>query len=293
MCKRSRLIWWFSLLGPGILFLGTGEARADFLPDRASLNALLGARAVSEPFETYAVESPRDPDILNTATLSSATVVNGEQGPGLVKPGIVFSLDLSASPTPSLQWNPSGYFGLSTKTLAGRGILLTITFTAPTTAFGVSVKTYVQFTDTVIAVIYAADGVTELSRRNLSLVGTGDVFLGYSNPDAGIGRVTLTSTTRTFTPVIDDLSFGALPKAPLVLAVGRDAANSTASVTWQSAPATRYRVQWKAALEDSAAWQDIGLDFNGTGGALSWTDDGSRTAPFPAATKRFYRVAIP
>ena len=291
MRKRICFARWGCFLGLGATLLGFGETKADFLPDRASLNALLGARAVSEPLETYQVESPRDPDILGS-TLSSTTVVNG-QGPGLVKPGVIFSLDPAVSPPPTLQWNPSGYFGLTTKTLAGsRSTLLAITFSAPTTAFGVAVKTYVQFSDTVVAVVYAADGVTELGRRNLSLVGTGAVFLGYSNPDAGIGRVTLTSTTRPFTPVIDDLAFGALPRAPLVLSVGRDAASGTATVTWQSAPAALYRVQWKAALEDAAAWQDVGLDFPGTGGPLTWTDDGSRTAPFPAP-KRFYRVTAP
>ena len=62
-------------------------------------------------------------------------------------------------------------------------------------------------------------------------------------------------------------------------------------IAWQSQPGIVYRVQWKAALTD-ATWQTISPDFTGTGGAMTWTDDGSQTGGL-AAQKRFYRLAVP
>lgn len=60
---------------------------------------------------------------------------------------------------------------------------------------------------------------------------------------------------------------------------------------WPSVDGLPYQVQWKSALTD-ASWTTVPLSFSGTGGLLSWTDDGSQTAPLPAS-RRFYRLAVP
>jgi alpha-D-xyloside xylohydrolase len=62
-------------------------------------------------------------------------------------------------------------------------------------------------------------------------------------------------------------------------------------VSWQSQPGITYRVQWKNALSDPT-WISITPDFTGTGGIMSWLDDGSQTGGLPA-NQRFYRVIVP
>jgi hypothetical protein len=61
-------------------------------------------------------------------------------------------------------------------------------------------------------------------------------------------------------------------------------------ISWPSAAAITYRVQWKNALTDPA-WNSVTRDFTETGSLMNWTDDGSQTAGLPL--QRFYRVVIP
>ena len=66
---------------------------------------------------------------------------------------------------------------------------------------------------------------------------------------------------------------------------------STATVTWQSQSGLAYQVQWKANLTD-ASWLSITPTITGTGGILSWTDNGTQTGSAPS-DHRYYRVTIP
>ncbi len=66
---------------------------------------------------------------------------------------------------------------------------------------------------------------------------------------------------------------------------------TTVTITWQSQPGLAYRVQWKDNLI-GATWQSITPDKTGTGGILSWTDDGTQTGTVPSI-QRFYHVIIP
>ena len=85
---------------------------------------------------------------------------------------------------------------------------------------------------------------------------------------------------------------GAIPNADPQLLI-QEVSHTTAGTTlrWTSQPGITYRVEWKPAL-DPAAWQTITPDFAGTGGLLSWTDDGSQTGGL-GASQRFYRVVVP
>ena len=65
---------------------------------------------------------------------------------------------------------------------------------------------------------------------------------------------------------------------------------STATIRWTSQPGITYRCQWKNQLI-GATWQSITPDFAGTGGLLSWTDNGTQTGG--PAPQRFYRVVVP
>jgi len=61
-------------------------------------------------------------------------------------------------------------------------------------------------------------------------------------------------------------------------------------ISWPSALAINYRVQWKNVWTDPV-WNSVTPDFTGNGSLMSWTDDGSQTGGL--ALQRFYRVVIP
>lgn len=190
-------------LAAGLAISTAERATADFLPDRATLNTELGSRALNENFEKYEVV-PRDPDLLGTTVLDASTIAN-HQGPGLAVPGVVFRVRPD-SPS-ELQWNPTGYNGLVTKTISGGGNLITIDFTAPATAFGVGGEPYREQSMLTRATIYAADDTTVLGDARHSDRGAAQTFLGYSDSPAGIGKVELRSARKPFSSVIDDSHF--------------------------------------------------------------------------------------
>ncbi len=85
---------------------------------------------------------------------------------------------------------------------------------------------------------------------------------------------------------------GAIPDGDPQIVLGdvtRAATGTT--IRWSSQPGITYRVQWKADLLTSP-WQNITPDSAGTGGVLSWRDDGSQTGGL-TASRRFYRVIVP
>ena len=188
-------------LAMGILgFIGVaGEAKAQStVPDRSTLNAILGASAVTETFEGYSI-SAGNAEVLGVTTLDSTTVANG-QGPGLVIGG--FSISSS-----ELQWNGNGYYGLSTESVSGSDPL-TIDFTSLTRAFGVDLETYSGFPNTFNATVYATDNTTVIGMiSGISVPTPSAVFFGFQDT-AGIGSVTFSDASAGFSPVLDNLEFG-------------------------------------------------------------------------------------
>jgi hypothetical protein len=63
----------------------------------------------------------------------------------------------------------------------------------------------------------------------------------------------------------------------------------TATVVCTSEPGLAYRLQWKNTITDT--WNTVTPNKTGTGGPLSWTDDGTQTGSAPSG-QRFYRVVI-
>ena len=156
---------------------------------------------------------------------------------------------------------------------------------------------------------------------------TWDEGVGTTNPDGPIGMIVLSplakgggyhntihythsSTLRTLqkifgrTPFLGgaatamDLSdlfvLNAIPNADAqipIKSVTHTATTATITITWQSQSGLAYRVQWKNNLTD-ATWLSITPDITGTGGILSWTDNGSQTGTVPSV-QRYYRVTIP
>lgn len=64
----------------------------------------------------------------------------------------------------------------------------------------------------------------------------------------------------------------------------------TATVVCTSQPGLAYQLQWKNNITDT--WNTVTPNKTGTGGPLSWMDDGTQTGSAPSG-QRFYRVVIP
>src|SRR5262249_28971945 len=94
-------------------FIGTlGRADADFLPDRATLNAILGSSATTEDFERYRFTGDLGNAFIGTLSLDSKTIAFDGQGPGLVSDGVRFtSPDLASL----IWWTRDGFEGLDTQ----------------------------------------------------------------------------------------------------------------------------------------------------------------------------------
>jgi hypothetical protein len=212
--------------------LAVEDARGDLiLPDRSSLNSLLGGNAVTEGFESFNVPDGTITPT-GTAVLDSTTIIAG-QGPGLIVPGLTIRAE---GPGNSLFWMGRNYFGQPSRDLlasigpfpSGQSILLD--FTAPVTAFGLDLLPFSGgFNDSAIATVFARDDVTVLATvTGINLPSTDPatpVFFGYE-AEGGIGSVRLTSTARAWSPIIDNLTFGVAgvavpePSALFLLTIG-------------------------------------------------------------------------
>ena len=190
-----------------------GPARADVIPDRATLNALLGGGGVIEDFERFSIAKGKAVGGPLTH-LDSSTVFLG-QGPGLVVGGVSFDFG------PSLAWNGANYFGLPTRTIEGfSDQSITINFLAPTTAFGVDLFAFAGFPATASATVYDTQGNILDTVTGLPLAGAPDLtFFGYTDA-GGIGRVTLSQTGQPWSPILDNVTFGAAVPEPATLTLG-------------------------------------------------------------------------
>jgi hypothetical protein len=167
---------------------------------RSTLNSMLGAGAVNENFETYAISSGFA--LLGGSTDSTSTE-NG-QGPGLVVPGIVLS-----TTTGNVIWQANGFYSMPTKTI-GTDVSgdLTVDFTTSVNAFGVDLLNYGGYPSTYNVTIFGADDTTVLA-SGLGLSFPSAVtpqFFGFENA-GGIGSFRVDRLTG-FGPVIDNLEFG-------------------------------------------------------------------------------------
>jgi hypothetical protein len=197
----------FVLSGLAFTFGAWTMAWAEQIPTRADLVTLLGGPGTIEDFESYSI-APGSATFTGITDLNSSTIVNG-QGPGLVKPGLDFTFG-----TGELQWDGAGYFGSPSKEIlsgAPAGQPLTIKFTDGTVdAFGVDLRAFSGYAATADVKIYALDDTTlvgEISGVALSTDGT-PVFAGWHNA-GGIGEVVLSQDGQPWSPIIDNLEYGA------------------------------------------------------------------------------------
>ena len=190
------------MLAVGLLAtLPASGADAAAIANRTALQTILGGGGTIENFEALATSGAGA--ILTCPTLTSASICNG-QGPGLVQPGLTFS-----GPD-SLQWNNIGWFGAPSRELQVRTGPIVIDFATAPDAFGVDLRTFSSFPGDANMDIYGADDTTLLgSITGIALSVTGiPVFAGWQDA-GGIGRVVLTQTLQSWSPIIDNLEYGA------------------------------------------------------------------------------------
>ncbi|MEW6536367.1 MAG: PEP-CTERM sorting domain-containing protein [Candidatus Auribacterota bacterium] len=197
-----------------ILFVsGVSIANAGVLPDRATLESILGANAVTEDFETLAVPSNTAYGIANVDTLDSSTILTINTmpfGPGLVIPGVSFTeLD-------NLNWNGENIWGQTSRAILGfnydgiPGHSIVIDFHNPTPACGLdlSILSVTPFHPDVFNVaVYGADDSSLLyTSGDINIDFFTRIFWGYTD-DAGIGKIAVSSATQDWSAIVDNVTF--------------------------------------------------------------------------------------
>lgn len=189
-------------------------ASAQVIANRATLNALL-LSSTTDDFEPYSV-GVGGADVMNSSTLDSTSIING-QGPGLVNPGARYSEPGGLN----LQWNGDTYFGLTTKTILANGATgaFRIDYAGATQAMGLDAENFSGFGYTGSMEIW--NGGTLVDTLNFNMSGNSGEFkfLGYQN-NAGITHVIISSPTYSWSPIIDDHTYGVVPEPATMIALG-------------------------------------------------------------------------
>jgi hypothetical protein len=172
------------------------------VPDRPTLNGILGGSAYTETFAGYTQSAGGAMGFPAVSSLDSTTIV-GTQGPNLVAPGVTYT-------GTDLQWNAPGYVNAVSNEILFNGGSITITFATPTDAFGVNVRDYQGYSAIMTATVFAPNDTTVLNTFTGISITDPAIFFGYQDP-GGIGAVTLTSNGG-WSPIISDLTFAPIPE---------------------------------------------------------------------------------
>lgn len=207
---RHRLLLPIILLTTTVGLLSIDVGNAGQIATRAELDTYLGAGAVSEDFEAFSIDPGVMLDIQPSGLpLDSAGVLAG-QGPNLVVPGVEFS---GYSSEALITWaGASQYFGNASKGLLGEEFTLTVDFTQPTEAFGLDLLDTLSPTtpDNAYIQVYAENDTDVIAEFpfTIQLPGSSPIFFGYSDVN-GIGKAVFSSDASSYSPFVDDLTFGA------------------------------------------------------------------------------------
>lgn len=195
-----------------MVVISVSGAYAQQIGDRATLNSLL-ASSTTDDFESYNISSGSATG-MNVTFLDSLTIVNG-QGPGLVNVGATYS-DPSIL---QMQWNGDQYFGLNSKTILSNGSTgaIRIDYSGGVHAMGLDARAFSGFGYSGVMDVY--NGATSVGSIGFSLTngGSESVFLGWQN-GGGITHVIVSSGAFSWSPIIDDHTYGAVPE-PMTMAV--------------------------------------------------------------------------
>ncbi len=176
--------------------LGDGQ-----IPDRATLDSILGANQTLEDFETFVITDGGAVN-LDVNPLDDTSIANG-QGPGLVEDGATYR-----ATTNVLQWNGNAYFNLQSKTFLANGEELEITYDPIVTAMGIDARAFQGYGYSGTMRVYdAGNNLVGTINFSLSSGGAENVFLGWE-VSAGISRVTIDDLSHPWSPVVDNHGYG-------------------------------------------------------------------------------------
>lgn len=176
-------------------------ALAGQVPDRPTLQAILGGGGTLEDFETLNL-SPGS-QVSDTGGLLNSTTMFAGNGPGLVQPGVDYI-------APELFWNAEGYYGLPTQALGDctgwRGLQMTLSYTTPVLAMGFDMYDYDLFPSDGVVTVYDAGGGLLGSANVSAIIGP---FFGWEDA-GGIGSVVISANSQAYIN-IDDHLYGPIP----------------------------------------------------------------------------------
>jgi len=200
------------------MLVGVQTATAQQIPDRATLDALLGGNQILEDFETYDVIDGWWEN-LGTVTLHDGTIING-QGPGLVEPGAWYM----AGSLGDLHWVGHDYYEVQTKTLQAveyyQDIELTIIYPDGVQAMGIDLRAMQSYPDSGTVEVYDYENFSLISTTAFTLHtgGSENVFFGWQHDD-GIGQVVIKNDWYAWSPLIDNHGYGNFGPAEFTLSI--------------------------------------------------------------------------
>lgn len=191
------------LLLAGVALLAAGAA-AQAVPDRATLQSILGGNQTIEDFEGMSVQNGSASG-LGVSSLDYKTVVFGNTGPGLVAFGATYSV-----PGGSLTWMGPNFSALNSHVLGanlqspGR---MDIDYEVPVPAMGLDVTT-IAFAGASGTARFKDPGGVILGTVPFTLPGGAGqrAFVGWQHA-GGIGSVEITMPL-VFSPMIEDHLYG-------------------------------------------------------------------------------------
>ncbi len=190
---------------------------AQVIADRTTLNSIVGTKGISVDFESFSIGTGGANSVSGVTQLDNNSIVSG-QGPNLVPAGVTFIFPNGGN----LQWDGAGYYNSpSREILTNANNSLEIRFTVAAVAFGLDLRAFSGYGDSATVAVYAADKTTLLSSiPSLSLSGSGTpIFFGYQSA-SGIGKVVVSQGVRSWSPIIDNLTFASIPELPPHLLLG-------------------------------------------------------------------------
>lgn len=206
--KRDRLL--IRCLAAGVAAaIGLG-AQAQLIPDRATLDAILGGSQILEDFESFNIGDGNAVN-LDVFSLDDSTIANG-QGPNLVMPGAIYSDPASFQ----LQWNGHNYFGMQTRTLLSNGGSgsIVIDYVSAVGAMGIDLRAFSGFGwSGQVEVFGIGGGLISTTNVAVNSGGAENVFFGWQH-NAGISSVVISSATWPWSPIIDNHGYGNVIPAP-------------------------------------------------------------------------------
>ena len=193
------------LLAVAAATLLAGAAHAGTVATRADLQSAIGGVGSLETFGSLSVSGGGATTFGCASNTMSAGASCGQSTTALT-PGASYT-------SGEFQLNGAGYFGAPSNELLSDSGALGVGFTGTVNAIGLDLRAYTGYGATATVTVYGKDGVTVLDTSSVALgSGGAPVFFGYES-SADIGSLSLTQSTWGWSPIIDNVEWGATASA--------------------------------------------------------------------------------